>query len=99
MMREMMIQMICAVLTVSEKPKASLKTMRSSTSGEAVSRPTDIEYESQERKETPSQSLPIIVPRTIPASRKNRNAIVLLIPCPIYIISFLIQYLCNTDLL
>ncbi len=82
-------QIICAVFTVREKPKASLKTMRSSTSGDAVSSPTDIEYASHERKGTPSQSLPRIVPKTIPASRKSRNAIVLLKSLAIQSIPFL----------
>ena len=71
-------QRICAGFTVRENPKASLNTIRSSTSGEAVSSPTDIEYASHDRNDTPSQSRARTVPRTIPASRKNRNAIVLL---------------------
>ncbi len=82
-------QIICAVLTVSEKPKASLNIIKSSTSGEAVSSPTDIEYASHERKETPSQSLPRIVPSTIPASRNTRNAIVFLKSLAIQSIPFL----------
>lgn len=84
-----MMQIICAVLTVREKPNATLNTIKSSTSGDAVSSPTDIEYASQERKDTPSQSLPRIVPRIIPASRNTRNAIVFLKSFAIQSIPFL----------
>ena len=98
-----MIHIICAVLTVSENPKASLNTIKSSTSGEAVSSPTDIEYASQERKDTPSQSLPRIVPKIIPASRNTRNAIVFLKSFAIQSIPFLfnapvVKSACETGL-